>query len=414
MQVDLTINRINLDFRMAKQNYADEVLRAIAKEAVDFLLKNVNANRIKCILVTGSIANGEGTVIKHNSSVITSDFDFVVYLDFLYYLKNRNHFRHLSQVMSARLINRKVNTHVVFLPSAKIFQTGIRLTNSSIYEYEFAVASKCVFGKVLSFNLAARPTKRDALELTFTVVSDLVFSNFKNLSKIEESYIYAKRALTILNSILIFHGSLAETYEKRMKIAKSYVSRGKLPVTQDEMKILEIFTEYKLSGSLHRLFDSLSCSDIGDLLRFQREFLANLAIKILNFELNNVFTEEKQAKPRYNGSSQNARFPKLLKEYSKRSTTQRFSRILAIALYGFWSFARNKRREELFATFIFHKQPPKTLLNVLITLLLIYNGNTPARKFLYEIFPWMNFDADTEPLQRIFSLWQTAEQSIKL
>jgi len=413
MQVTLTII-INLDFRMAKQNYADEVLRAIAKEALDFLLKNVNANRIKCILVTGSLANGEGTVIKHDSSVITSDFDFVVYLDFPCYLKNGNYFQHLSQEMSTRLINRKINTHVVFLPSTQILQTGIRFTNSSIYEYEFAIASKCVFGKAQSFNLTARPTKRDALELTFTVVSDLVFSNFKNLSKIEESYIYAKRALTLLNSILIFHGFFAETYEKRMKIAKSYVSRGMIPVTQDEMKILKIFTEYKLSGSLHQLFDSLSCSDIGDLLRFQREFLANLAIKILNFELNNVFAEEKQAKPRYNGSSQNARFPELLKEYSKRSTSQLPSRILGITLYVFWSFARNKRRKELFATFVFRKQPPKTLLNVLITLLLIYNGNTAARKFLEEIFPWMNFDAAPEPLKKIFSLWQSAEQSIKL
>lgn len=403
---------INLDFKMAKQNYADEVLRAIAKEALDFFLKNVNANRIKCILVTGSIANCEGTVIKHNFSLITSDFDFIVYLDLPHYLKKRNHFQDLSQEMSKRLINKNINTHVVFLPSTKILQTGIRFKNSSIYEYEFAIASKCVFGKAQPFNLIIRPTKRDALELTFTVVSDLVFSNLKNLSKIEETYIYAKRALTLLNSILIFHGFFTETHEKRIKIAKKYVSIGTIPISQDEMKILEIFTEYKISGSLQGLLDSLSCSNIHDLIQFQKDFLTNLTKKILCYELNNLFVKEKHVKTRCNGNSQNANFHKLLKEYSEHSKAQRLSRILGIALYVIWSFTNNKRRKELFATFVFHKQPPKVLLNILITLLLIYNGNTHARQFLDEVLPWIN--SNTEPLQKIFSLWQTTEQSIKL
>ena len=411
------INRtraINLDFRLAKQNYADDVLRGIVKEALDFLLKNVSANKIKCILVTGSIANGEGTVIKHNSFLVTSDFDFVVYLDFPYFLKNKIYFQHLSQEISMRLMNREVATHVVFLPATKVLQSVFCLTNSSIYEYEFANASKCVFGTTQSFNLAARPTKRDALELSFTVVSDLVFSNFKSLSQIEQSYIYAKKALTLLNSLLIFNGLFAETYEKRMKIAKKYMHIGILPLAQNELKILDLFTEYKLSGSFFQLFDSLACKDIGDLLRFQREFLTNLTKKILAFELNNAFAEEKQAKPRHTGPSLNVKFTKLLEEYSKRSTSQMSSRLLGITLYIFWSFARNKSRKELFATFVFYKNPPKTLLNVLITLLLICKNKTFARKFLNGFFPWITSNADTNPLERIFSLWQTAEQSIKL
>lgn len=395
---------------MAKQNYADEMLKAIAKEALGFLLKSVDVNRIKYILVTGSLANGEGTVVKHESSMVTSDFDFVVHLDFPYYLKNRYLFQQLSQEMSTRLVKRKIDTHVVFLPIAPI----IRFKNSSIYEYEFAIASKCVFGKAPSFNAVAQPTKRDALELTFTVVSDLVFSDFKSFSKIEESYIYAKRALTLLNSLLIFHGLFAETYEKRMKIAKSYVSRGILPVTQKEMKILEIFTEYKLTGSLQQLFDSLCCNDLHDLLQFQREFLTKLTIKTLNFELNNVIAEKNQTNPRYNRSSQNATFNKLLADYSKCSTTQLPSKILGIILYAFSSFTGNKKRKELFATFVFRKQPPKTILNIIITLLLIYNSTASAKKFLEVLLPWISSNAESKPVERLFSLWQTAEQSIKL
>lgn len=405
----LTIT-LNLDFSLAKQDYADDVLRAIAKEAFGFLLKNVNTNRIKYILLTGSLANGEGTVIKHESSIVTSDFDFVVHLDLQYYLKNRKLFQKLSQEMSARLVKREIDTRVVFLPSASI----INFKNLSIYEYEFAIASKCIFGNVPSFSVNTRPTKRDALELTFTVVSDLVFSDFKRHSKLEESYIYAKRALTLLNSLLIFHGLFAETYEKRMKIAKRYVSQETLPLTQHEMEMLDIFTAYKLTGSFHQLFNSLSCKDINDLLRLQREFLTNLTLKILNFELNNLIAEKNQTNPRYNRSYQNSKFNELLAEYSKCSKAQLPSRILGIILYTIWSFTGNKKREELFANFIFRKQPPKIILNVIVALLLSYNSKASAKKFLEGLFPWITPDADSQPIEQLFSIWQAAEQSIKI
>jgi|GEM_PF-1666198 len=407
-------NGINLNFKMAKQNYADEVLRTIAKEALDFLLKNVNANRIKCILITGSLANSEGTVIKHGSSLVISDFDFVAYLDVPHYLKSRSYFRKLSEAYT-RFIKKRVCTRIEFLPFASLLQTIIWFANSGIYEYEFAFASRCVFGKTPSFNKEARPTKEDALELTFTVISDLVFSNLKNLSKIEETYAYAKRALTLLNSILIFHGYFAETYEKRMNIAKVLASRGVIPINQDEIKILEIFTEYKLSGSLYQLLDSLSCNNIEDLIRFQKEFLKNLATKILYYELSNIFVKAKQIKAGCNKSHKSKlSLSALLKEYSKYSRTRLLSKSLGIALYLFWSLARNKEIKELFATFVFHKQPPKVLLNVLITLLLIYESKVSVKKYLKEMFPWMELSLEIEPIQRIFSLWQIAEQSIKL
>jgi hypothetical protein len=196
-----------------------------------------------------------------------------------------------------------------------------------------------------------------------------------------------------------------------MKIAERYASREMLPITKDELKILEIFTEYKLSGFLHQLFNSLSFSDIRDLLNFQREFLTNLTLKILYFELS-IFVDEKQLKLTYN--AQNAKFTKLLEEYFKRSKVQLFSKIFGFTLFAFWSFARHKRRKELFATFVFHKKPPKILLNVIMTLLLIYDNELLARKFLEALFPWVAADETNEPLQKMLILWQSAEQSIKL
>jgi len=397
---------------MAKPDYADEVLRSIAGEALAFLFRNVNVAKIKCILMTGSLANGEGTVIVHNSSLLTSDFDFVVFLDFPYYMKTRNRFLHLSQEISNRFLDRRINTHIVFLPTTNVLYTGFRLARSRIYEYEFAVASKCIFGERIHLNTASQPTKRDALELVFTVISDLLFSGFKALSKIEESYIYAKRSLTLLNSLLIFHGLFAETYEKRMKLAKNYHSRGVIPLTHNEIKILECFTQYKLSGSPLQLLSSLSYSSMDDLLHFQREFLTNLALKILTYELNSFLAGEKRGKRLPQDCSKV--LTGLLNEYLRISRAPLLSRLLGIALYLFWFLTGNKRKSELFTTFIFHRQPPKILLNVLLTYLLIRNSNTAARKFLRGFFPWINSDAATAPFQRLFLLWRTAEQSIKL
>ncbi len=320
--------------------------------------------------------------------------------------------------MSTRLRKRGVNTHVVFLPSTGIIEKGVFLTKSNIYEYEFAHASKCIFGKTPSFNKEARPSKKDAIELVFTVVSDLVFSKFRNISKIEESYIYAKRTLTLLNSILIFHGLFAETYQKRMEIARKYVTKRGIPLSQDEIKTLEILTEYKLSGSFQQLLVSLGCTKTDDLIGFQREILKKLTTRILYYELKNLFNKTAQIKPEYSFSLQDltCKFPAMLKKYSRHSRARSLSRIMGIILCLFLSLARNRKGRELFATFLFHKQPPKIILNVLIALLFIYGRDISARKIITETFPWINFDNETEvePVQRIFSLWHLAEQSVKL
>src|SRR3990170_7921874 len=110
------MDKMNLEFVMAKYAREDVILRAIAQTALDFLSKYADTNRIKWVLLTGSVANGEGTVVDCNSFMITSDFDFVIYLDFLEFLQNRKYLQNLSQEISKKLMKRGVNTHVTFLP----------------------------------------------------------------------------------------------------------------------------------------------------------------------------------------------------------------------------------------------------------------------------------------------------------
>ena len=174
--------------------------------------------------------------------------------------------------------------------------------------------------------------------------------------------------------------------------------------------MLEIFTEYKLSGSFQHLLDALACKKTEDLIRIQKEFLKKLTTKILCYELMNFVDKPAGAGLTYNDSSQ-ACMSMLLREYSKCSKERLLHRIMGVILYLFWSFSRNMRRKEIFATYIFHKQSPKTILNVLVTLLFMRGHEISMGRILRKVFPWINFE-ETNAIQKLFSLLQIAEQSI--
>jgi hypothetical protein len=406
---------MGLDFAMSRYEHEDIVLRAIGDEALNFLSNHVDTSRIKCILLTGSVANAEGTVVQYNGHMVASDFDFVIYMGFVDFMRHRKYLTELSQQITARFVTRGINTHITFVPFTGVFQAPLFFAKSGIYEYEFAFASRCLFGRMPQLTKDARPTKMDALELTFTVVSDIVFSNIKSLSKIEESYIYAKRALTLLNSILIFHGLFAETYQERIGIAKRYSETQAIPITNDEIKMLEIFTRYKLSGYFPQLINSLGCSNIDEAVQLQKGFLIRMVIKTLYYELESFLCKARMTLE-CNSSIEEmmSKLPTLLKEHYRRSRIRALPRAFGIILYVGRSLGRDKRQKELFATFVFHGKSPKSILNVLAAISLIHGDEVFLGNALKQVFPWVKFDEKINPVQRMFSLWQIAEQSIKL
>jgi len=413
--LDPTMHTMNIDFAMARYAHEDAILREILKTTLDTLSKFMHMNKIKGVLLTGSVASGEGTVVDYNSCLIASDFDFLIYFDLIAFLKNRRYIENLSQEVSRKLVKNGFNTHVMFLPQFSLSNTMAYFSKSSIYEYEFALAAKNIFGKTPSFKKTARPTKEDALELAFTVVSDLVFLKFRKASKIEESYILAKRALTLLNSALIFYGVPVETYEKRIEVAKGCLSKGAFPLGQNDIRILDLFTEYKLSGSLQNLVVSLGFENVDDLVCYQIEFLRKLTTKILFYELVNLASKSIDTNLLYTDSLEKLTkaLPNLLKAYSINSRTRSPSRIIGVILYAFGLLSRDRQRKELFATFLFHKQSPKIILNTILTLLFVLNNDSSGAKIVREVFSWINFD-DASEIPTVFSLWQVSEKSIKL
>jgi hypothetical protein len=105
--------------------------------------------------------------------------------------------------------------------------------------------------------------------------------------------------------------------------------------------------------------------------------------------------------------------PNLLEAYSINSRTRSSSRIIGVILYAFGLLSRDRQRKELFATFLFHKQSPKIILNTILTLLFVLNNDSSGAKIVREVFSWINFDGASE-IPTVFSLWQVSEKSIKL
>ena len=95
---------------------------------------------------------------------------------------------------------------------------------------------KRLYGKTPNFKDDIRPSLNDALELTFTVINDLINNNNK-INGLEQNYVFAKRALTLLNSVLIFYGVSLETYEKRIKFANTCSVEDRFPLNKNELRV---------------------------------------------------------------------------------------------------------------------------------------------------------------------------------
>lgn len=395
---------------MAKHVSADNLLRSIAHESLNYFLNHLDINRIKCILLTGSVANGEGTVVEYDSFCVTSDFDFIFFLDFQYFFMQKRYFQLLSREISIQLWKKGIKTHVVFLPISHLFHNKYFSTIPSIYQYEFAHSSICIFGSFHVFNKLKRPSKINALELIFTVIGDQLFSEYKTHAQVEEVYIYAKRALTLLNSILIFHECYGTTYQKRLNL----VTSNKFPISKEEIKILDFYTQFKLDGSIQNLRESLGFKNVDELLCFEKDFLNDLTKKLLYYELNEFSKCVKSINTTCNLSIIGTKdYYYLYKQYLKYSKIKFSNIITGIFLYLLWSILRRKDKKELFLTFLIHKKSPKRILNELVLLIFLNGPDILNGNILRNKFSWINFN-ETNVSKKLFALWKVAEKSIKL
>ena len=104
--------------------------------------------------------------------------------------------------------------------------------------------------------------------------------------------------------------------------------------------------------------------------------------------------------------------PQLLTRYSSNSRMKLVSRILGVTILTFSFFSRNTQQQDLFLSYLFHKQTPKVVLNNLAALYLIDAKGLTNENFK-SIFPWLK--SKNIPQNDLFRyLWRISERSIKL
>lgn len=290
----IDVDKINgelIKYDLSKDEKSNALLKYIVKISVLKLLSCIPIKAIKDIQITGSIANGEGTVIKSDSQVVTSDVDIVVYLGFPYFIiaTVKGIFKNLSQEVNSLLSSRGLKTHVCFTGTTKITKLFSYFSGSHIYDFEF-MKNKSIYNQGDRYieKRVYIPTKKDALQLTFTVIADYLFLDLLAQLDIEKVYILAKRFLTLIHALLVFEGRPKFSYEERVIFVEMSPKISAF-LSESEKEFLRKFTRFKLSGELYHIFNAFKSTDITQIISLQKKLLVNMILKILCYELQELY-----------------------------------------------------------------------------------------------------------------------------
>ena len=271
---------MRIQIKLEKRDEAD-IFKGLAEFATTRFLRSVNIKHVKCVVLTGSLATEEGTILKSGSSIITSDLDIDVFIGLAYYLICRKQFRRLSEQLTCDCKKAGFITNIFFHPKTRLFSFSI----ADIYFYEYRVASKVLYGEIPTwvFKKMALPTKDDAFGLVFSSISDYLSARVHtNWTLAEKIYTYAKRSLTLLYAALIIQGIFTFKYQERVTRSKSEFKKGNLRFLKaSDLIMLSAFANFKLSGRLEELMKALDCKNEYELLNNVQHFTMILICRVL-------------------------------------------------------------------------------------------------------------------------------------
>lgn len=224
------------------------------------LINNLGKSNIQSIILTGSLARGEGTArIKNSNIEIYSDIDLNLITNFLNLIKYNKSLKFLSKNYTEFLRTKGLLTHVNIIPI-----TELELQNkTTIRRVECANSDKVIWGKNILSNKNYTPkliNKLDAIELLFNRIIDLLkIRSIENINL--KIYLFTKVILDLNTSLLAFLGDYTASYLDRMKLINqakylSWIPNGKFP------KLIQIFSKFKINCD----FDTLA-SEFADLFQ---------------------------------------------------------------------------------------------------------------------------------------------------
>lgn len=394
--VILLIDKYKINFNLTSDPIKNNLFKNILDEILKFLYDNLNYKSIEGIILTGSIANGEGTIINNGEYTYISDFDILLSFNLLNFLKYRAYCIDLSQKMTQELLKKKIFTHVNYLPNNDTINRILNMKNTKIYDYEFRVSSKLMYGKQIFINDDLYPSTEDSFELLFTVLSHQLF-NLENKYKVEKVYEYAKLSLTLLNSFLIYNNLIANTYKKRLNILIKNREIFNI-ITDCDINIFKIYTQFKIDGSLNTLMNNLNYINIDFLIDFQKKYLRELSLRILRYELYNINLTYK-----YKNNIENNYLLYILQ--NKFNIKHYLINILLYIINSIFLMDTNLYHK----LYIVSRIPSKKIFNYYLIKLFILNDETT----IYPLMSSINYSNIVPYINKFIYYWKYSESSIK-
>ena len=248
------------------------------------VIQEVVKSGIKKVYLVGSLASCESTVLNKNTWV--SDVDMIIDVELSTFLKllilgsRKNLSERLSLVLKSH-----VSVTITSLKLARYFKS---IRPNALYLFEMTPLS---LDKTEAKIQPGRPNEfpglSDSLNLAFSAIADYLFLQsevHKEVSDEEKTYILAKRCLTLLNSFLMFKRIYSRSYLERMKMATEHYAKLSSILTENDIKVLQILTDFKLSGD-HIILNKLPLSHGQNMPEFLSDYFKKLAVRIFPYLL---------------------------------------------------------------------------------------------------------------------------------
>ena len=213
---------MNLEFPLCRQPRHEERIREALQTCVDYLTERVRPPTLVAVILTGSFARGEGSVLPVGSMLkVLGDFEFFVVLTDAD--RRARQLGAWSREVSARLAGRGVRVDVEFGPVDPGFFG--RRARPSIFVYDLLHHGKVLWGRrdmlegIPRFEADAIP-REDALHLMFnrTVEQLDAYERLPELDAngvLDAGYQQLKITLDVAGSVLAFTGNHTALYRRR-------------------------------------------------------------------------------------------------------------------------------------------------------------------------------------------------------
>jgi len=261
------VDNLNLDFPFCGDLRRDNAIRPLVKQAVKFVVDRIGAPNLEAVILTGSLARGEGSVLLTDGPArLLGDMEFLVILRAPFdWPETRRKCVQLSREGTEGIGRNGSLAKIEYQPAGVVYlQRNIR---PSIFAYDLFRYGNVIGGRrdilkeIRTFDTEKIP-KEDALNLLMNRFVELMLLADHNQSNCGDpealQYQLIKTILDIAGSALAFTGRHVPLYAKRKEafrrlLASDAELQGTIPALETFEEQLEMATHCKLAPTVELL-----------------------------------------------------------------------------------------------------------------------------------------------------------------